>query len=63
MTHRLGVLSVRGTSLSRQRCTYNFSNSWALDSVRKGSFWSRSFIFLASSLIWRDNLLYLKQCL
>lgn len=63
ITHRLGVLSIQGTSMSRQHCTYNFSDNWALDSVRKGSFWSRSFIFLASSLIWRDSLLYLKQCL
>lgn len=61
--YRIGVLSVWDTSISCQHCTYNFSNNWELDSVRKGSFWSRSFIFLASSLIWRDSLLYLQQCL
>lgn len=43
--------------------TYNFSNSCALLSVRKGSLGSNALIFSAISRIFRDNLLYLKGML
>lgn len=42
--------------------TYSFSRSWALISVRNGSFPSISLIFFASSRIVLDNLLYLRNC-
>jgi hypothetical protein len=41
--------------------TYNFSSNCAVASVLKGSFGSRSLIFLASSRICLDNLLYLQK--
>lgn len=40
--------------------THNFSSSWEVASILKGSFWSSSLIFLANSRTCLESLLYLK---